>query len=178
MRHTLLLLEAIILVYLGLQKETLGFIFRLDDDFRLFATFCILYNDDIVSYAGPMVHRGEKSAAAIKAERQRDGRAGGKRKPYLGKGRDAEAGTAVEPVTVAEFINLDALLVRGLMRHRLCHHRRLGVALRDDNAIVCYQARGDVEVLLEGEFRRSLVVTQKRERRHGFFLGAPGEGTQ
>lgn len=102
-----------------------------------------------------------------------------RRKTYLGEGCDAEAGAAVEPVIISKFINLDALLVRGLMRHRLCHHRRLGVALRDDDTIVPYQARGDIEMLLQGEFGRGLVMTQEGERRsHGSFLCAPGEGTQ
>lgn len=64
--------------------------------------------------------------------------------------RGAEAGTAVEPVIVTQFVNFDALPVRGLMRHRLGHHQRLGVALGDEAVvtIIRYQIGGDIEVLL------------------------------
>lgn len=72
---------------------------------------------------------------------------------YLGKSRRAEAGTTVEPVIVAQLVDLDALLVRCLMRHRLCHHQRLGVAL-GGKAVISYQVRGDFEMLLEREFGR------------------------
>lgn len=47
----------------------------------------------------------------------------------------AEAGAAVEPVIVAELVDLDAPLVRCLMRHGLCHHQRFGRRLGDDAAI-------------------------------------------
>lgn len=40
--HTLLLLEAIILVNLGLQKESFRLVLGLDDNFGFFAALCIL----------------------------------------------------------------------------------------------------------------------------------------
>lgn len=66
---------------------------------------------------------------------------------YNRKGRGAEARAAVEPVIVAQLIDLDALFVRRLMRHRLCHHHRLGFPLRD-GMIIRDQVRGECEVLL------------------------------
>jgi hypothetical protein len=74
------------------------------------------------------------------------------RRTYSGEGRSAKAGAAVEPIIVAQFINLDALLIRGLMRHRLCHHQRLGVPLGRE-VVIGYQIRSDVEVLLQRQFR-------------------------
>lgn len=47
-----------------------------------------------------------------------------------------EAGTAVEPVIVAELVDLDALLVRRVMRHRVCHHQGFGVPLWDGLIVV------------------------------------------
>lgn len=54
---------------------------------------------------------------------------------YRHEARVAEAGAAVEPVIVAEFVDLDALLICRLMRHLLCHHQGFGRLLRDDVAI-------------------------------------------
>ncbi len=65
---------------------------------------------------------------------------------YRHETREAEAGAAVEPVTLAELIDLDALLIRRLMRHRLCHHQRFGRRLRDD-VVIAEQVRCDVEMM-------------------------------
>lgn len=54
---------------------------------------------------------------------------------YRDEARETEAGAAVEPVIVAELVNLDASLIRRLMRHRLCHHQRFGRRLSEDVAI-------------------------------------------
>lgn len=59
----------------------------------------------------------------------------------------AEAGTAIEPVIVTEFVDLDALLVRCVMRHRVCHHQGIGVPLRD-GLIVVEQVVGQIEMLV------------------------------
>lgn len=54
---------------------------------------------------------------------------------YICVGCGAEAGSAIKPVIVAQFIDFDALLVRRLMRHLLCHHQRLGVRLGGERPI-------------------------------------------
>ena len=85
---------------------------------------------------------------------------------YDEKGRGAKAGAAVKPVIVAQLIHLDAPLVRRLMRHRLCHHQRLGVPLRGELTIGD-QVRRKFKMLLEGELGcRRLVVTEDGKRRH------------
>lgn len=69
---------------------------------------------------------------------------------YRHEACEAEAGAAIEPVIVTELVDLDALLIRRLMRHRLCHHQRFGLRLllwlRGDVAIG-EQARCDVEMM-------------------------------
>ena len=82
---------------------------------------------------------------------------------YRGKRRGAEAGASVEPVIVTKLVDLDTLLVRRRMRHRLCHHQRLGIALRGD-AVICCQFRRKFEMLLERQLG-GFVVTQDREGR-------------
>lgn len=83
---------------------------------------------------------------------------------YSLKARAAEAGASIEPVIVAEFVDLDALLIGGLMRHGLCHHQRLGLSL-DSEVRIRNQIRGKFEVLLQGQLRW-FVGTQNRKRRH------------
>ena len=85
---------------------------------------------------------------------------------YSLKARAAEAGASVEPVIVAELVDLDALLIGGLMRHGPCHHQRLGLSL-DSEVRIRSQIRGEFEMLLQGQLRW-FVVTQNRKRRHGF----------
>lgn len=78
--------------------------------------------------------------------------------------RATESGTSIEPVIVAQFVNLDALLVGGLMRHGLCHHQRLGLSL-DSEVRIRGQIRGNFEMLLQGQLRW-FVGSQNRKRRH------------
>ena len=68
----------------------------------------------------------------------------------------AEAGAAVEPVVVAELVDLDAPLVRRLMRHRLCHHQRLGRRLGDDAVVGDQMVRRCSVELMGGERRVGL----------------------
>lgn len=48
----------------------------------------------------------------------------------------AEAGAAIKPVIVSKLVDLDALLVRRVMRHRVCHHQGFGVPLWDALIVV------------------------------------------
>lgn len=65
---------------------------------------------------------------------------------YCDEGCGTEAGSEVEPVIFAKFVNFDALFIR-LMRHRLCHHQRLGAHLRFE---VGTQIGSDLQMLFEG----------------------------
>jgi len=53
----------------------------------------------------------------------------GDRQTYGNPCGGAEAGASVVPVIVAEFVDLDAFLIRRLMGHGLCHHQRFRAAL-------------------------------------------------
>lgn len=64
--------------------------------------------------------------------------------------RDREARAAVEPVIVAQLVDLDPLPPTRRIRHRLCHDQRLWFALGAVGQ-VAQDAGGEVEVLLEGE---------------------------
>lgn len=66
---------------------------------------------------------------------------------YGHEARVAETGAAVEPVIVAELINLDALPVGRLMRHWLCHHQRFGHRRLWDDAAIVEQVWCDVELV-------------------------------
>lgn len=57
---------------------------------------------------------------------------GEEKRAYRRKSGDAEASAAIKPVVITQLIDLDALLIRRRMRHRLCHHQRLGVLLGGD----------------------------------------------
>ena len=71
-------------------------------------------------------------------------------KTYFGPCCGTEARTAIEPVVVAELVDLDAPPVGRLMRHGLCHHQRLLLPGVCGNApVVREEVGGDVEVLLE-----------------------------
>lgn len=52
-----------------------------------------------------------------------------KRRTYLHEPGGTEAGASIEPVIIAQLVDLDALFVRRLMRHGLCHHHRLNAPL-------------------------------------------------
>ena len=52
-------------------------------------------------------------------------------KTYRSERGSAEAGASVEPIIVAQLVDLDAPLVLRLMRHVLCHHQRLFVLLQE-----------------------------------------------
>ena len=93
-------------------------------------------------------------------------RAGERTATYSLEARAAEACASVEPVIVTELVDLDALLIGGLMRHGLCHHQRIGLPLGSE-VRVRSQIRGKFEMLLQGQLR-GLVVAQDRKRRHGF----------
>lgn len=88
---------------------------------------------------------------------------------YGNKGGSTEARAAVEPVIIAQLIDLDAPPVRRLMRHRLCHHQRLGFHLGYP-AIVGEETWGEIKMLLKRQFRVSL--TYDGECRH--LLGSWG----
>jgi len=79
----------------------------------------------------------------------------------------AEAGASVEPVIVSELVDLNALSVSCLMRHRLCHHRRLSVPLWDNGMgseqIGCEVGR-EIEMLRDGDIDHGLV--KKSKSRH------------
>lgn len=85
---------------------------------------------------------------------------------YSLEARAAEAGASVEPVIVTELVDLDALLIGGLMRHGLCHHQRIWLSLGSE-VRVRSQIRCKFEMLLQGQLRW-FVVAQDRKRRHGF----------
>lgn len=97
------------------------------------------------------------------------------RKSYLYMIGSAKAGAAVEPVIFAQFVNLDAPPVGGrLMRHRVCHHRRLVVHGVGGKGFVGGEEVGrDVEVLLEGEF--GVGVAEEGESRHFARLRGPAQ---
>lgn len=88
----------------------------------------------------------------------------------------AKARAAVKPVVVAKLIDLYALLVRRLMWHGLCHHRRLGGIRLWDELAVGTQIGCDFEMLLQREFGDGRLRTQDAERRHvgWFFFGERG----
>ena len=46
-------------------------------------------------------------------------------KTYKYESRRAEPSSAIEPIIVAQLVDLDSLLVARRIRHRLCHHQRL-----------------------------------------------------
>lgn len=88
-----------------------------------------------------------------------------KSQTYRRKLGGTEACSAIKPVIVAQLVDLDALLV--LMRHRLCHHRGLGIVPRDSElATVADQIGDQVEMLLQGQLRR-LGLVEDGKRRHG-----------
>ena len=81
-----------------------------------------------------------------------------------------EAGASVEPVVIAEFVDLDTSPVGLLsrMRHCLRHHRLVGVPSVGRDAVVVRKEVGrNVEVLLEREFGLGVRrVAEDGERRH------------
>lgn len=94
-------------------------------------------------------------------------------KSYLDELGRAEAGASVEPVVIAEFIDLDATPVGLLsrMRHFLRHHRLVVVPSVGGNAIVVGEEVGrNIEVLLQREFGWGIGgVAEDCKRRH--FVG-------
>jgi hypothetical protein len=80
----------------------------------------------------------------------------------------AKAGAAVEPIIIAEFVDLDTFLTRGRMRHVLCHHQRLGIPLHGES-VICDQIWSKFEMLLKGKLS-GFAMTEDRERRHDFQL--------
>jgi hypothetical protein len=109
--------------------------------------------------------------------RKRQQSRGEHRYTYRRKGCGAKARPAIKPVVVAKLVDLDALLVRGLMRHLLCHHHRLGVRLRGERP-VHGQVGGKFKMLLEGEFGYGSLVAQDGKRRHDSICLRPAEGAQ
>ena len=88
----------------------------------------------------------------------------------------AEAGAAVEPVIVAELVDLDAPLVRRLMRHRLCHHQGLGRRLVDDGAVVDQMRRRSSVELMGRKRQVRLSRAEENKGRHclGRAMRVPG----
>lgn len=85
---------------------------------------------------------------------------------YIEEVGTAEAGAAVEPVIVAELVDLDAPPVGRLMRHGVCHHRRLLFPAFCGDALVAREEVGrDVEMLLQREFDVG-GIAEESERRH------------
>lgn len=72
----------------------------------------------------------------------------GEERTYRVKSGRTKARAAVKPVIVTQLVDLDALLVLGLMRHRLRHHQQLRVTLGGEGG-VGDQIGSDVEMLLE-----------------------------
>jgi hypothetical protein len=81
-------------------------------------------------------------------------------------GGGAEAGAAVKPVIVAKLVDFDTLLIRRLMRHRLCRHRQrlVGVEIGSQATVVLKQFGREVEMLLERKFRVGLTEEGKRSQ--------------
>lgn len=81
-------------------------------------------------------------------------------------GSGTEASAAVEPVIVAKLVDLDTLLVRRLMRHRLCRHRQrlFFVEVGSQATVVLEEFGREVEVLLEREFRVGLTEEGERSQ--------------
>ena len=134
----MLFLEAIVLDNLGFKKKAVGLVFGFDNDARLFG---LSFFDLSERRTGVRGSRQEKSAT---------GQTGGD--AHLHKGCDAEASSSVEPVIVAELVDLDALLFRRLMRHGLCHHQQVRSPLWDGAtgaAAAANQLWREVEMLLE-----------------------------
>ena len=73
---------------------------------------------------------------------------------YKAEGGGAEPSTAIKPIVVAQFINLDSLPIRRRMRHRLCRHRQrfVGVGVGSQAIIVLEQIRRKIQMLLKGKF--------------------------
>lgn len=85
---------------------------------------------------------------------------------YIEEVGSAEACASVKPVIVAELVDLDAPPVGRLMRHSVCHHRRLLFPSFCGNALVaCEEVGRDVEVLLQREFGVG-GIAEESERRH------------
>lgn len=80
---------------------------------------------------------------------------------YLHKSSGAEAGASVEPVIVAQLVDLDAFLVRRMMRHGLCHHQWFGAPLGAETG-VAEDIGGEVEVLLKGQLSVGLAKDGER----------------
>lgn len=73
---------------------------------------------------------------------------------YKAEGGGTESSTAIKPIVVAQFINLDSLPIRRRMRHRLCRHRQrfVGVGVGSQAIIVLEQIRRKIQMLLKGKF--------------------------
>lgn len=145
----LLFLKSIFFAYSGLEQGAQGFIFGVDEHARFFSPVVVL----CVSLGRWLVWDVDNGATTGRT--------------HLGPRGGAKAGASVEPVIVAEFVDLDTPPIGRLMRHLVCHHRRrrLGPAV-GSNAIVKGEEVGrDVEVLLEGEF--GIGGAEEGKRRHG-----------
>lgn len=81
---------------------------------------------------------------------------------YLQKSSGAKTGASVVPVIVAQLVDFDALFVRRLMRHGLCHHRGLGVPLGRGLGRAVDDGRSKIEMLLQGKF--GVVLAEDGER--------------
>lgn len=81
-----------------------------------------------------------------------------------------EAGAAIEPVIISKLVDLDTLLIRRLMRHRLCRHRQrlFGLEVGRQATAVLEEFGREVEVLLEREF--GVGLTEEGERGQLFDL--------
>lgn len=77
-----------------------------------------------------------------------------------------EAGASIEPVIIAQFVDLDTLPIRRLMRHRLCRHRQrvVGVEIGSQATVVLEQLGREIEMLLKREFRVGLTEEGKRSQ--------------
>lgn len=119
--------------------------------------------------SGKWEHEEHDTAWRWRTRAWRMGRRG-RRKSYLNELGRTEAGASVEPVVVAQLVDLDAAPVGllSLMRHCLRHHRLIGVPSVGRDAIVVREEVGrNVEVLLQGEFGLGFGrIAEDGKRRH------------
>jgi hypothetical protein len=84
--------------------------------------------------------------------------------PYRKEGSGAKARAPIKPVIVAQLINFDALPVCRLMRHRVCHHQRLGGVLRWYIVVLQEKLGCRIEMVLEYDI--GIYLAEDRERSH------------
>lgn len=168
----MLLLEAVLLADLGLEQSPLRLVLGFYDDTRVsgLAIFHLWAHDALVSD-----DYGLWRATARFLSWGVGGCPLRTVTTYAHESCGAEAGAPVEPVIVAQLVNLDALPIRRLMRHGLCHHQRFRAPLRRGEATVAdEQVRAEVQIqvrLLQQQVGVAMSRGDDGERRHLFRRG-------